>query len=810
MGSLQFHGMWPTWLLLLIAIALSMAGWLLYYRESRVLGGPDRWLLPTLRSTAILLTLLMLLQPSCHRRWQEGAPASLNIVLDLSESMSVVEPPPRKQESDSENQTPATNNADNGIRLQRADEILLAGQYTRLQQWAQTHQVSVQTLIDQQLDTVWSSNTATTDDLPISVMDWQEAWGSSTSLGVALQQWLSSADQNADENTPSVEEQNPNQDLLLLLSDGQNNAGPEAIELASRLNVIDKRVFAIGLGPKREDRDLAITNISTAKAIYFSDLVTGSIEVQDRFEPENENTKVEIQIQAIAQGETEAVTSPVLWQSTLQFDGSGVKNVAFSFAIQQWIESLRSQWRDVEYSTLPVTFVASLSQIEGERTVANNQLTFQVAVGTRRQRVLLVDGRSRWESRFLRNSLERDPNWQVDSFLWDQQGIRSFSQGRNDARFPESLEDYLNYDLIILGEISPQLVPENVQGWLSQFVAATGGGLIVIDGQRKYWNREELGALRKLLPVETTGKIVQSAEPMAIQLSSIGNELGLMQLDAAPQHTADLWQQLPGMKNVAEVRVLPGGETLANLQSPAGVEHPYLVTRLFGAGRVFYVATDESWRWRYGVEDKYHQRFWNQVARWVMRSPFMANSQWLSLDTGQVFYQPGETIQLRARLMQTDGQPSQLESIDGVVTSTASESSGSHRVQMLPVPNYPGVYQGQLTLSQPDSYSFRVSVPGYQQGMLDLAADFSVEGQATTEWMDLTCNQDWLEQLCNATGGKYVHETDADQLTDLISAASNGKFVEDDTLLWQSYMWFIPIVVTLGFEWWRRKQVGLI
>ena len=44
-----------------------------------------------------------------------------------------------------------------------------------------------------------------------------------------------------------------------------------------------------------------------------------------------------------------------------------------------------------------------------------------------------------------------------------------------------------------------------------------------------------------------------------------------------------------------------------------------IVTRSAGNGKVLYMGTDSAWRWRKGVEDTYHYRFWGQVVRWMSR-----------------------------------------------------------------------------------------------------------------------------------------------------------------------------------------------
>jgi len=35
-----------------------------------------------------------------------------------------------------------------------------------------------------------------------------------------------------------------------------------------------------------------------------------------------------------------------------------------------------------------------------------------------------------------------------------------------------------------------------------------------------------------------------------------------------------------------------------------------------GLGKVLFLSSDHTWRFRYGVGDTYHHRFWGQVMRW--------------------------------------------------------------------------------------------------------------------------------------------------------------------------------------------------
>ncbi len=68
---------------------------------------------------------------------------------------------------------------------------------------------------------------------------------------------------------------------------------------------------------------------------------------------------------------------------------------------------------------MPLHLEASIQPQSGEADLSNNTRIFHVSVITKRSKLLLVDGRSRWETRYLHNMFERDPAWQVDLVLPD-------------------------------------------------------------------------------------------------------------------------------------------------------------------------------------------------------------------------------------------------------------------------------------------------------------------------------------------------------------------------------------------------------
>ena len=69
---------------------------------------------------------------------------------------------------------------------------------------------------------------------------------------------------------------------------------------------------------------------------------------------------------------------------------------------------------------------------------------------------------------------------------------------------PQNAEEWLKFDVIVLSDVGPNLLPGSVQRILANFVEKRGGTLIVVAGP-EFMPRAYLGsALADLLPVEST------------------------------------------------------------------------------------------------------------------------------------------------------------------------------------------------------------------------------------------------------------------------------------------------------------------
>jgi hypothetical protein len=453
--------------------------------------------------------------------------------------------------------------------------------------------------------------------------------------------------------------------------------------------------------------------------------------------------------------------------------------VPFDFPVQPLVEkALGATGKGVEVLNQPLTFQASVSAVEGEKEKGNNGSEFSLHAGLQRRKALILDGRPRWETRYLRNLLDRDEQWEVHTLMADRDG------------FPTDRQTLFSYDLIVFGEF-PRRFLEKGQEWIRDFVAQRGGGLVMIDGRRGHLSDFEGTAIGALFPVDWKA---DPGRPSALRLTDVGARRTMLSLAAEPDKNHEIWASLPVPRWMASTRALPGSEVL--LEAVVGDRRiPALVFRRFGAGRVLYAGFDESWRWRYKVADLHHQRYWNQVVREIIEPPFTVRDDRVSFHVGKVVYGPDETVDLRVRAGEGQAQVDASICRDGEKVATVS---------LAPDENGAGLFQGQAGPLPVGSYEARVGAEGR------LKIGFKVQPREVGELAELSVNEDLLRQMAAQSGGEFLREEQIGELPGRLEPLSRERIFESDTALWQSWGWFLPLVALLAVEWAIRKWKGML
>ena len=575
---------------------------------------------------------------------------------------------------------------------------------------------------------------------------------------------------------------------VLLLSDGRHNHGDTPIQQSKILGNKGIKIYTVGYGADKEPQDISIRDISIPPSVYYKDQLRGTLTFNDKMQPNQL-----FHVRMMHEGKT-------LYEKELRTDGSGLRKLSFNFPVEEEATKLAKGEDNLAAKNVSMNIKAEITHIEGDRQRQNNVSNFIVQAATRKRGILLVDSRPRWEWRYLKAIFERDTKWEVNTVVPGDGN--KFNRGKKSGEFPSTREEMLNYDLIIFGDVHKSLLENQDMVWIREFVEQRSGGIVFLDGRRGGLQSYQGTPLEDILPVKW--KSAAGKRDIAkISLTTLGKENVAFDLSDEKMSNDDVWNKLPKIKFMAHTEALPGTETI--LEEGDKVKNPLLVFRRFGAGKVFYSATADFWRWRFKKGDLYHHRFWNQIVNWIMEKPFTIQDKYISLDTGKATYDAGEKANIRIRLRDDQGRV--ILGSEGSVHLIKNEQV----IAKLPLIDAGGgLYTAKSQELTSGEYSLKVKVDELSEEQTKVEATFKVNEPESRELAQLTCNEKLLKDIALNSNGAYFREEQIRDIHKHLETLSSGRVVETDTALWQSYWYFSLVILLFTAEWVWRKRIGMI
>ena len=682
----------------------------------------------------------------------------------------------------------AVDQFDESPRWRRVELGLTEGRVNLLEKLRERHDVEVFFVHQQESD-----STAGLDrDFSFQPFLERDNFTQATNLSSRVSEALGGA---GDDSESDVENKEEEKTAIVLITDGQHNDGPSPIQTARRLGSQGKVYYNVSMGAVEPAVDLAVVKLEHPNFVLSTDEVRGSMLVHDSMTPGKPF------VAQVKHGDT------VLWQD--QFVAQNIKNrrIDFEFKVDELVDQLETQVdEDIVQNIHQLDLEASITPLLEESESTNNARRMQLSVISQDYKVLIMDGRSRWESRFVRNAFERDEQWEVDTIIaGETTGQKTLPRGEEKNQFPLDRNQLFEYELIIFGEIDPELFEKKELEWLREFVEIGGGGMIFIDGLRGELRQLEGTELEALLPVSKVETSLTEL-PDSLELTPRGAEQAALALAVDKTENQEFWTTLPPPHTIVPIEPTPDSVTLVDVVIGED-RKPAIVSKSYGAGKVVYLAFDESWRWRYKAADLWHQRAWHQLAKFAMPQPFSASDEFVSIDTGPASYEHGEKPSIRIRLTGLDGKPNEGATVDALIWKDGRVVSS---VNLNPDANVPGVYRSLVDPLPSADYEVSIRASGYNESVLKSRGQFTVLPIDSGEMSETAVNETLLKQMAEESGGKYLREEDLAELPVMLETLSHGRVVESETLLWQSYWWLGTIVLLLTVEWLLRKRVGLL
>ena len=679
-------------------------------------------------------------------------------------------------------------------RWNRATRILTKKNKGLLADLSDTHLLEVRTISGNSTRLLWENESSP------SIPTFQfEPVDSSTDLATGIQSTIKGEGEqkNAPRNSRAA---------AVLFSDGGHNRGGSPLEVSKLLAARNLPIYTIGLGSNQRPPDMAVLSVQKPATVFKEDRVRGTITLKDDLIP---GTPFHLTIKDS--------DNSIIWDQNLSGLNLRRREIQFNFPAKELVEKKQSSLGENEkliFHSIPLRLKVEVEPIEGESEFGNNVIPFSVDAITRKNRLLILDNRPRWETRYLKNLFERDERWEV-TCVWGGIGSNNekLPRGKEGDVFPDEKNILFSYDLIIYGELEANELKTNEQEWIRDFVGQRGGGLLFLDGPRqilKKYSNAETEPMLSLLPVRWKKNSPSRVAPRAFYFNQQSNKLPALILEPISERNRELWKFLPVPAWAAPVEILPSAEIFLQAQLDDSGKNliPLIAGHKFGAGKALYTGFDETWKWRLEVGDKYHQRYWNQLISWIMEKPFAVSDSRISLDVGGNTFSSGEKAIIRARLKDENGKSPQepYPEVDALVWN------GTKVFATIPLKaEEGGLFLGETPQLSQGNYRVSLRSPEFLPEIdSGIEASFWVRPTINNEKSYLTCNVELLKQMADLSGGKFLPEEQVEQLSEILKPVSSGRTITSELVLWQSYWWFAPILILLAFELILRKRAGML
>ncbi|MFO1076518.1 MAG: hypothetical protein U1E73_02195 [Planctomycetota bacterium] len=812
-SELQFElAAFPTgglgMLVLLGCLGVVVAVGFFYRRDGKNLTVAQRIVLGSLRALAVLAAVLVLLEPNLVTVKRETRPGHTILLVDNSQSMMQTDPYRRDGVQDLATgwralgvEDPANKSRFDLIRalLAHDDGVLVRklGSKNLPQLYSFAGNIDQLPLLPPPEGPAGSA-AAPDAPPPLPRLDLQKfvADGRATNLGGSLRAAL---DRSRNVEIAAV----------VIVSDGRRNTGPQSAEVA---RLLEQRkiphTFVLGVGDPSATQVVELSRIEAPEKVFQKD-------------------PFEIRSNVVAQG-YDAMSLTV---RLVRIDEAGSETEVRRQQVEIGGDKAEAvvPWQDLSVETPgKYRFRAEIAPPDGEPPAPERHSKIaQVEVLGERARVLLLSSASTFEYQMLRNLLTRDKT--IDVSCWVQNADEKFPQDGDEEvridRLPESRQQLDPYDVVILVDPNQGLLTGSFCEALQQHVLENGCGLVWCAGEK--FTTEALRPTATTKPLADLLPVIPDVEyaerkmsfgiafkwPVRFELApegadGIGGKLSRL-VDGKDERRL-LWSRLDGFHFWYPVKgTKPAATAVAESTNPDPQfrrdNHgmPMIATQNAGAGRVLWIGTDETYRWRSRYEDAYN-RFWVNAIRYLFEGRIHAGNSRLRLLLDAEKLDLGEPIRITAEVRDEALQPFIADTFEVVVER---EGQAAENLQLVPIEGLPGSYELQFRPTQVGTYRVRPAQKigkSVELAFQVVAAQIEREGPMDRAELKAVVGKD-------ENGNRYF-DTPAQLLAalDEIPSRSATDTFRTPHAIWDGWATVVFVLTLLAIEWILRKRFNLL
>ncbi|VTT97682.1 Uncharacterized protein OS=Chthoniobacter flavus Ellin428 GN=CfE428DRAFT_2683 PE=4 SV=1: VWA_2: DUF1355 [Gemmataceae bacterium] len=477
-------------------------------------------------------------------------------------------------------------------------------------------------------------------------------------------------------------------------------------------------------------------------------------------------------------------------------------------------------------------------------------------VVSRKLKLLWVDGLPRRDFQFLQRDLLRDRRIDAKFYLTegDRAAMRSgppwmieFSRevnGTLNIDRPEFRKILFDFDLVVLGDVPGKFFTKDQQEVIKEFVKE-GGGLIHVAGR---WNAPAAWAAEKGGPVKGDGSPIAEVLPVEFDavrfpIQSLENPVGfvpvldpaanrtqIVALEDDPIDNAERWGKrgnqtaLGGSGKRLEplywyypvTKVKPAADVFlvhptARTPAPDNKEMPLLAGHYYGKGYALWVGFDDTWRWRFNLQNKLTSRFWTQ-AIYSAGIPRVVGTKLTQLSTNTIAPIEGTTGEYYVRVFNDNFQPLTADEVEGTLERVDAGPDDKDRtvpVKFQKVPGTEGEYAMTLPYNKVGQYRLTVDPKNKSPATLNFPVVYRDNHELAPGALDEPAMRKLSRQSrgSEADAGFYREETLVKLAGDL-KAQKSPQSSRDEVLLWNQWAMLL-LLGLLSAEWFLRKFNGM-
>jgi hypothetical protein len=445
-----------------------------------------------------------------------------------------------------------------------------------------------------------------------------------------------------------------------------------------------------------------------------------------------------------------------------------------------------------------------------EATTENNQFVRWVRVGGEPARVTVISAAASAgrQHATLRDALSRAP-WVT---------LREVAEDDIATVTPRSI---LAQDVIVLVDVPIDAIARSQWQAMEQLVRERGGSVIICAGQHVPDEYIDDALTARLLPFGGGGESQKpgwrawpGGEPhFRVAPPSSSSSSFAHDADDADATPPDAWRQLPPLSRYVPVPPLGVNARALLVERETGAAVVTETRR--GLGRLYFVGTDQTWRWRGGGSgtsgDRREQRdqFWPRLVRLAAGEPFAAARDNLHLDVDDIAPEPQQPITVRARVFDSYGDP-----IDAPTQTLEIRKNGQplRDVTMNSLGDGSGRYLATINDLDAGDYLLRVEAP--EDPSTEIPPDpvelpLRVASRYEAELADVSGDDQLLRSIANASGGQFLTLEQLNTLPARLDTIRQRQSRLVEYPLWDSPYLFVFVLACLSTEWALRKKFGL-